>query len=45
MQFLFQLPNLPETAPVSQWSGYAEQNIDKLMRKFRGENFQFQDFT
>ena len=35
----------PETAPVSQWSGYAEQNIDKLMRKFRGENFQFQDFT
>ena len=35
----------PENYPVNQWSDYAVKNIDKLMRKFRGENFHFQDFT
>lgn len=35
----------PANSPVSQWSDYAAKNIDKLMRKFKGENFHFQDFT
>ena len=35
----------PANSPVSQWGDYAAKNIDKLMRKFKGENFHFQDFT
>ncbi len=35
----------PESTPVSQWSDYASKNIDKLIRRFQGENFHFQDFT
>lgn len=35
----------PDAAPVSQWSDYAVKNIDKLMRKFKGGNLRFQDFS
>ena len=35
----------PTNIPISQWSDYAAKNIDRLMKKFKGENIQLNGFS